>query len=132
PDAVDVLVDDGPRLAKVAGGGVRDEGPAAVDLEALAAVDGQGDGAGVCAGRDDEVVLEPVRSAVVHEVDAGIDVDVAHTGIRRRGDGRGRAAADVAHDAGLLALGHDPRIGVAGDRPQPHDGALGTPGAERQ
>src|SRR5204863_239852 len=74
PGAIDVLIDIGPRLAKLAGGGVCDEAPARIDRHPIAAVEREHDRGGVGAGRDDEIVLEPAGPAVVHEVDAGIIV----------------------------------------------------------
>ena len=58
-DAADPLVRDRPWLSDVARGRVHDEGPLAVHVDALGAVDAESDLVRIDAGCDDEVVLEP-------------------------------------------------------------------------
>jgi hypothetical protein len=118
-DAADPLVRDRSWLAHVAGGGVDDERALAVHLDAVGAVDAEADPARIRARRDHEVVLEPARPAVVHEVDAGVGVPVAHAAIRRRADGPLEPAARKVADGPRKppAAGH-PRRGGHADRLQ--------------
>ena len=108
PGAVDLLVDDGSRLAQLAGPGVEDQIAAGVDLHPLRAVERQRDLAGIGAGREHEIVLELAWAPVVHEIDAGIHVDVSHPAVGRSTDGRAaRSAARIVHHAGQLTVGDD-------------------------
>src|SRR5262249_122370 len=70
----------------------------------------EGDRAGVCPGRHDEVVFEPALIAVVHDVDARIHTGVAHPGEsgNARGPLRGVTANEVVGLAGEIALSSGP------------------------
>src|SRR5262249_655776 len=83
-DAADPLVRDRPRLPDVAGGRVHDERSLAVHLDALGAVDTEGDLVRIDAGGDDEVVLQAAGTRVVGEVAGG-----GHAGGSERAGGGG-------------------------------------------
>ncbi len=133
PGAVDVLIHDGPRLTNVARRRTGHERAGVVDVHPLDAVERERDLPGIGTGSDDEVVFEPAPTAVVHEVDAGIDVDVLDGAVRRSRDGRRRSVATVvAHDARELAVSEDPWGRIAAEGPHPDDGAFGTAVVQRQ
>jgi hypothetical protein len=112
---------------------VHDEGSLAVHLDTLGAVDVETDPVRIGAASDDVVVLEPARAGVVHEVDAGVDVDVSHVAVRRRADGRfEQAVGKVADDPRKRPASHDPCRGVRADRLHADDCAPGTAVTKRQ
>jgi hypothetical protein len=104
PDAVDLLIREGPWLTDVAAAVCMTSVPSRVQLDTLGAVDVETDPVRIGAGRDDEVVLEQAVAAVIHEIDAGIDVDVAHAAIRGRADRRRRVEAEVVDDTRELLV----------------------------
>jgi hypothetical protein len=94
---------------------VHDEYSVGVQFDALGTIDFETDPVRIGAGRDDEVVLEPAGSRVVHEIDAGIDVDIVHATVRGRADGRRRRQTDVVDDARQLLVSRDPGRGIGAD-----------------
>ena len=79
-----LLVDDGPALSQFAARGLYEEIAARfVNADAVRAFEREADAFGAHAGREAEVVFELFLVAVVFEVNAGVDLRVAHTRVVR-------------------------------------------------